>query len=166
MKEFEVPKELADKALQVIQDARVGGKIRKGTNETTKSIEKSEAQLVIIAKDTNPAEIVAHIPLLCEEKKIPCIWVPTKQELGTAAGLPVGTSAISVVDAGEGKKKLVEIAKSLAVLSGAESAPKAEKPAEKPAEAKPAKQEAPAEKPAKPKAPKKPKAEAAPAESK
>jgi len=51
---FDVPKELSAKVLTLIQETRSGGKIRKGTNEATKSIERSEAKLVIIAEDVNP----------------------------------------------------------------------------------------------------------------
>ena len=57
------------------------GKIRRGTNETTKAIERGIAKLVIIAEDVTPPEVVAHLPLLCEEKKIPFIFVPTKEDV-------------------------------------------------------------------------------------
>ena len=57
---FSVPKDVSDKALQVLEMAKNSGKIRKGTNEATKAIEKSIAQLIIIAEDVDPEEIV-HI---------------------------------------------------------------------------------------------------------
>ena len=138
----EIPKELADQILKLVEDARSGGKIRKGTNEATKSVERAEAKLVIIAADVNPAEIIQHIPMLCDEKKIPYAFVPTKADLGAAAGLPVGTSAIAIVSAGEGTKKMSQIAEQIEVLSGKKATPakvevKAEVKAEKPAEKKP-----------------------------
>ena len=68
---FEVPKELAEKALEAVEIARDTGRIRKGTNETTKAVERGQAKLVIIAEDVDPEEIVAHLPPLCEEKEIP-----------------------------------------------------------------------------------------------
>jgi len=40
MTKFEVPKEVSDKILQTLELAKNTGKIRKGTNETTKSIER------------------------------------------------------------------------------------------------------------------------------
>ncbi|MEM3607101.1 MAG: ribosomal L7Ae/L30e/S12e/Gadd45 family protein, partial [Candidatus Bathyarchaeia archaeon] len=67
---FNVPKEVADKAYQLVQASRGTGKIKKGTNETTKSIERGLAKLVLIAEDVDPPQIVAHLPLLCEERKI------------------------------------------------------------------------------------------------
>ncbi|MEM1921819.1 MAG: ribosomal L7Ae/L30e/S12e/Gadd45 family protein, partial [Desulfurococcaceae archaeon] len=59
---FETPPDLAEKAYEALKKAReTGGKIRKGTNETTKAIERGQAQLVIIAEDVDPPEIVAHL---------------------------------------------------------------------------------------------------------
>ena len=160
---FDLPKELADKVIQVIQDIRSSGKIRKGTNEATKSVERNEAKFVAIAADVNPIEIVMHIPMLCDEKKIPFAWVQTKADLGAAAGLPVGTSAIAVANAGEAGKKLAQIVEQINVLRGIKPETAA-KPAAPKAEVKPA--EVKEEKAKKPRAPKKPKeapAEVAPA---
>ncbi len=104
-------KEKTDKILEVIEIARETGKIRKGVNETTKSMERGEAKLVVYAEDVEPKEIVMHIAPLCSEKKIPLITVPSKNELGRAAGIDVSTSAIAIADAGEAKKKLEELLK-------------------------------------------------------
>ncbi len=109
MAKFETPKEMSDKALQAVEAAKNTGKIRKGTNESTKSIEKGESKLVVIATDVEPQEIVMHLPALCDEKKIPYLYVPSKSELGRAAGLDVPTAAISIVEAGDGKELLKEI---------------------------------------------------------
>jgi len=106
---FEVPKDLADKAYQLVQVSKDSGKIRKGTNEVTKSIERGMAKLVMIAEDVDPPQVVAHLPILCEERKVPYIYVPKKQELGRASGLDVASAAISVVDSGEASKALAEI---------------------------------------------------------
>jgi large subunit ribosomal protein L7Ae len=106
---FEVPKELADKAYQVVQIARDSGKIRKGTNETTKAVERAVAKLVLIAEDVDPPQVVAHLPILCEERKISYLFVPSKLDLGRSAGIDVGCAAISVLEGGEGSKTLKEI---------------------------------------------------------
>ena len=105
----ETPKEIVDKALEVIEIARGSGKIRKGMNETTKVVERGKAKLVAIAGDITPPEIVMHLPPLCQEKNIPCVFIPTKEELGSSAGLDVPTSAIAVMDAGDAKAQLKEI---------------------------------------------------------
>lgn len=108
---FEVPPELAEKAYQALSTAREkGGKIRKGVNETTKAVERGQAVLVLIAEDVDPPEIVAHLPLLCEEKKIPYVYVPSKERLGKAAGINVAASAAAIIEPGEAKGLVDEIA--------------------------------------------------------
>jgi large subunit ribosomal protein L7Ae len=107
---FETPSELADKALQLVQVASETGKIRVGTNEVTKSSERAEAKMVVMAEDVDPVEILVHIPMLCEEKRIPYIYVPKKQRLGQSAGLSKSAASVAVVEAGEAKGLLDEIA--------------------------------------------------------
>jgi large subunit ribosomal protein L7Ae len=106
---FEVPKEMSDKAYQLVQVAKDSGKLRKGTNESTKAIERAVAKLVLIAEDVDPPQVVAHLPILCEERKISYLFVPSKLELGRAAGIDVGCAAVSVLDGGEGAKTLKEL---------------------------------------------------------
>ncbi|MCM2325457.1 MAG: ribosomal L7Ae/L30e/S12e/Gadd45 family protein [Candidatus Woesearchaeota archaeon] len=92
---------MSEKAYEAIEVARTTGKIKKGTNEVTKQVERGAAKFVAIAKDINPPEVTMHLPLLCKEKGIPCVEVPSKEELGAAAGLQVGTAAVCVTEAGE-----------------------------------------------------------------
>ncbi len=106
---FEVSKEIVDKALQVVQVAKDSGKIRKGTNESTKAIERGIAKLVVIAEDVEPPQVVAHLPILCEERKIPYLFVPSRLDLGRSAGIDVGCAAVSVVEAGEGSNTLKDL---------------------------------------------------------
>jgi large subunit ribosomal protein L7Ae len=106
---FEVPKQMSDKAYQLVQVAKDSGKLRKGTNESTKAIERAVAKLVLIAEDVDPPQVVAHLPILCDERKISYLFVPSKLELGRAAGIDVGCAAVSVLDGGEGAKTLKEL---------------------------------------------------------
>ncbi|WP_297064341.1 50S ribosomal protein L7Ae [Thermococcus sp.] len=107
---FEVPQELAEKALEAVEIARDTGRIRKGTNETTKAVERGQAKLVIIAEDVDPEEIVAHLPPLCEEKEIPYIYVPSKKELGAAAGIEVPAASVAIIEPGKARELVEEIA--------------------------------------------------------
>lgn len=93
-----------DKILELIEIARKTGVIKRGTNEVTKAIERGKAKLVIVAKDVNPKEIVMHLQPLCKEKGVPYVEVESKEELGAAAGLPVSTSSVAVIDPGEAKE--------------------------------------------------------------
>ena len=106
---YEAQKELAETVYEAIELAKATGKIKKGTNEATKAIEKGEAKLVVIAKDVNPPEITMHIPLLAEEKSIPCVQVPSKEELGAATGIGIPTGTVAIVQEGDGKKLVNEI---------------------------------------------------------
>lgn len=106
---FEVPKELAEKAYEAVEKARDSGKIRRGTNEVTKAIERKQVALVVIAEDVDPPEIVAHMPALCDEKGVSYVFVPSKKELGTAAGIDVGAASIAIAEAGEGADLVKEV---------------------------------------------------------
>src|SRR3989338_6841111 len=93
----------------IIERAKKTGKVDKGVNEVTKAIELGVAKLVVYAADVNPKEITAHLSALCEEKKIPCIEVDSKQKLGIAVGIRVSASAVAVIDAGETAKEITQI---------------------------------------------------------
>lgn len=113
---FEVPVELQDKALEALELARDSGKIRKGTNETTKAIERGIATLVLISEDIEPAEIVAHLTPLSEEKNIPYIYVKSQKELGAACGLSIGAGAAAIVSGGKAKSIVEDIVAKVAAL--------------------------------------------------
>ena len=113
---FEVSKELADAAYEALQIAAKTGAVRKGTNETTKAIERASAKLVVIAEDVEPPEVVAHLPLLCDERKIPYIFVPNKEKIGTAIRIDVPAAAASIVKEGDAAGLVKEIATRLEQL--------------------------------------------------
>lgn len=113
---FQTPKELSDQTLEAIERAHSTGKIAKGTNEVTKQVERGAAKLVVMAEDVSPEEILAHVPLLCEEKGIPYGYVPAKAELGSAAGLSVGTAAVAVLDPGANAELVEDVAKKFSAM--------------------------------------------------
>lgn len=94
---------MSENAYQAIEIANKTGKIKKGINEVTKAVEKGQAKLVVLAGDVSPKEIIMHLPMICKEKKIPCVEVPARTELGVAAGLPVGTVAVAIIETGDAK---------------------------------------------------------------
>ncbi len=100
-----------NKTYEAIEIARKTGKLSKGTNEVTKHIERGDAKLVIIAKDVNPPEVIMHIKPLCKEKKIPFVEVPSKEELGAAAGLSVGTASVAIVKEGDAKDLIKDLSR-------------------------------------------------------
>ena len=144
---MELTKDIIERIYSIIEDSRTDGKIRKGVNEVTKSLERGEAKLSIVATDVSPSEIIQHLALLAKDKEIMHVEVPSKAELGAAAGLPVATAAVAIANPGEAQKKLNNLLEDIQILMKAEAEPaKAEKPAEeKPAEKEAPKEEAPAE---------------------
>jgi large subunit ribosomal protein L7Ae len=100
------------KILEAVEVARKTGKIKKGTNEVTKAVERGVAKLVVVAKDVSPPEITMHIPLLAKEKGVTCLEVPSKEELGAAVGIGVATVSVAIVEEGEAKKLVKELASS------------------------------------------------------
>jgi large subunit ribosomal protein L7Ae len=113
---FDIPKGLSDAAYEAVQIARDTGRIRRGTNETTKSIERGIARLVLIAEDVEPPEIVAHLPLLCEERNVSYIFVPSKSQLGLSIGIEVPSAAASIVEPGNSIDLVEDIAKKVGEL--------------------------------------------------
>ena len=113
---FSVGKELKEKQFELIEKVTKTGKIRIGVNETTKAVERGKAKIIFIAEDVSPQELVMHLPLLCEEKKIPYSFISTKKELGEKAGIAVGTASIALVEEGSAKKELEEVIKKVSEL--------------------------------------------------
>ena len=106
---FEIPKEVTDAAYEALQIAAQSGQVRRGTNETTKAVERAVAKLVVIAEDVDPPEVVAHLPLLCEERKIPYIFVPSKNEIGTSSGIDVPAASACITELGDAASLVKEI---------------------------------------------------------
>ncbi|HUT81343.1 MAG TPA: 50S ribosomal protein L7Ae [Candidatus Bathyarchaeia archaeon] len=112
----DVPEELKQEALKVLEKARDTGKTKKGTNEVTKAIERNQAKLVLIAADVQPPEIVMHLPLLCEEKNIPYVVCGSKSDIGKAIGLDRSSASAGITNPGAAKDALDALVKKLAAL--------------------------------------------------
>jgi large subunit ribosomal protein L7Ae len=110
---FQTPKDVQDLAYDLVEKARDNGKISKGANEATKQVERGQAKLVVMAEDISPEEILAHMPILCEEKNIPYAYVPSKDELGKSAGLTVSTAAVAILNLGKDKSGIESIVKKI-----------------------------------------------------
>jgi large subunit ribosomal protein L7Ae len=116
--DFDVPAALEDDALDALEVARDTGTIRKGTNETTKAVERGNAALVYIAEDVQPEEIVMHLPELADEKDIPFVFVGAQDDIGRAVGLEVGSAAAAIVSAGDAAGDVDDVADKVEELRG------------------------------------------------
>ncbi|MDP8889273.1 MAG: 50S ribosomal protein L7Ae [Thermoproteota archaeon] len=121
---FETSKDLVNAVYEAVRVSKQSGKVRKGTNETTKAIERGISKLVVIAEDVEPPEVVAHLPILCEERNAPFIFVPSKQQLGASLGIDVGSAAATIVDAGEAQHIVEQVISSISTMKGITAAQK------------------------------------------
>jgi large subunit ribosomal protein L7Ae len=115
---FQVPADLVSPIYEAIRVAQQSGKVKKGTNEVTKAIERGISKLVIIAEDVEPPEVVAHLPILCEEHGIPYGFVPSRQELGKSLGIDVTSAAAAILDSGDAQHIVDQIVASLSQIKG------------------------------------------------
>jgi large subunit ribosomal protein L7Ae len=118
---FQVPEDLVSPIYEALRVAHESGKVKKGTNEVTKAIERGISKLVIIAEDVEPPEVVAHLPILCEEHGAAYAFVPSKQDLGKALGIDVTSAAASIIDAGDAQHIVDQIIASLSQIKGGQT---------------------------------------------
>jgi len=115
---FETPADLVSPILEALRVATTSGKVKKGTNEATKAIERGTSKLIIIAEDVEPPEVVAHLPILCEEQGVAFVFVPTKQELGSSLGIEITSAAAAILDAGDAQHIVDQIIATIAKIKG------------------------------------------------
>lgn len=115
---FETPSNLVSPILEAVKASAQTGKVKKGTNEVTKAIERGQSKLVIVAEDVEPPEVVAHLPLLCEEQGAHYAFVPSKQDLGKALGIDIIAAAAAIVDPGESKQIVEQVIQSISDIRG------------------------------------------------
>jgi large subunit ribosomal protein L7Ae len=118
---FQVPEDLVSPIYEALRVAHQSGKVKKGTNEVTKAIERGISKLVIVAEDVEPPEVVAHLPILCEEHGAAYAFVPSRQELGKALGIDVTSAAAAILDAGDAQHIVDQIIASLSQLKGGQA---------------------------------------------
>ncbi|XP_045479651.1 60S ribosomal protein L7a-like [Harmonia axyridis] len=88
--------------------------LKSGSNTVTKLVEQKKAQLVVIAHDVDPIEVVLHLPALCRKMGVPYCIVKGKARLGLLVRRKTCTSvAITQVDSGDrtNLSKLLEVIK-------------------------------------------------------
>ena len=118
---FQVPEDLVSPIYEALRVAQQSGKVKKGTNEVTKAIERGISKLVIVAEDVEPPEVVAHLPILCEEHGAAYAFVPSRQDLGKALGIDVTSAAAAIIDAGDAQHIVDQIIASLSQIKGGQA---------------------------------------------
>lgn len=62
--------------LDLVQQATNYKQTKKGANEATKTLNRGISEMIVMCADAEPIEILLHLPLLCEDKNVPYVFVP------------------------------------------------------------------------------------------
>jgi ribosomal protein L7Ae-like RNA K-turn-binding protein len=84
--------QLTNTIMDIVQQAANYKQLKKGANEATKTLNRGISEFVVMAADTEPIEILLHLPLLAEDKNVPYVFVSimscgSSYLLVTAAGM-------------------------------------------------------------------------------
>ncbi|KAF7295376.1 Ribonucloprotein [Mycena indigotica] len=103
--------ELTNSILELVQQASQYKQLKKGANEATKTLNRGIAEFIVLTADTEPLEILLHLPLLCEEKNVPYVFVPSKAALGRACGVtrPVISASVTTSESKELSSQIITI---------------------------------------------------------
>lgn len=103
--------ELTNSILELVQQAGLHKQLKKGANEATKTLNRGIAEFIVLTADTEPLEILLHLPLLCEEKNVPYIFVPSKAALGRACNVsrPVISASVTTSESRELSSQILKI---------------------------------------------------------
>ena len=77
-------KKLTKKIYKLVKKSAKEKKLRRGVKEVSKALRKGEKGVILLAGDVSPIDVYSHLPLLCEEKKLPYCFVPARIDLGAA----------------------------------------------------------------------------------
>ncbi|KAJ3359750.1 snoRNA-binding protein [Kappamyces sp. JEL0680] len=91
------PKKLNKKILKLVRKASKASSVKRGVKEVVKGLRKNVKGIVVIAGDISPIDVITHVPVLCEDSNVPYIFVPSKEELGSAGSTKRPTSVVMVV---------------------------------------------------------------------
>ncbi|KAK9894529.1 13 kDa ribonucleoprotein-associated protein [Cystobasidium minutum MCA 4210] len=102
---------LTNQILDLCQQASNYKQLKKGANEATKTLNRGIAEFIVMTADTEPIEILLHLPLLCEDKNVPYVFVPSKTALGRACGVsrPVIAASVTTNEARELSSQIQKI---------------------------------------------------------
>ena len=91
----------------------------KGIKDVTKAVRKGAKGIVVIGADISPYDVISHLPVLLEESKVPYIWVPSRQDLGTATQCKRATSVVLLKPNAEIEGSYSKIVAAIDELNGA-----------------------------------------------
>ncbi|KAG5457222.1 MAG: hypothetical protein BJ554DRAFT_2819 [Olpidium bornovanus] len=109
------PAALTNTILDLVQQATHYKQLKKGANEATKTLNRGISEFIVMAADTEPLEILLHLPLLCEDKNVAYVFIPSKSALGRACGVsrPVIAASVTTNEASDLKPQIQDIKKQI-----------------------------------------------------
>jgi len=87
--------------------------IRSGINTVTTLIEQKKAQLVVIAHDVEPIEVILFLPALCRKMGVPYCIVKNKSRLGRVVHRKTATCLAFTLVNPEDKTALTKLVESV-----------------------------------------------------
>lgn len=81
------------------------------SSPATKTLNRGIAEFIVMAADAEPLEIILHLPLLCEDKNVPYVFVRSKQALGRACGVsrPVIATSVTIKEGSQLKPQIQSV---------------------------------------------------------
>ncbi|XP_035317381.1 LOW QUALITY PROTEIN: NHP2-like protein 1 isoform X1, partial [Cricetulus griseus] len=106
---------LTKKLLDLVQQSCNYKQLQKGANEATKTLNRGISDfIVMITADSEPLEIILYLPLLCEGKNVPYVFVRSKQALGQDCGVsrPVIICSVTINEGSQLQQQIQSIQQS------------------------------------------------------
>lgn len=94
--------ELSTQVLQLASLAAKGKALRRGIKEVVLALRKGDKGVCVLAGDVFPVEVIAHVPLLCEEAMVPYCYIQRKSDLGQASLTRRPTSVVLISEKAAG----------------------------------------------------------------
>ena len=106
---------LTKKLLDLVQQSCNYKQLQKGASEASKTLNRGISEFIVMAADAEPLEIIPHLPLLCEDKNVPYVFVRSKQALGRACGVsrPVIACSVTIKEGSQLKQQIQSIQQSI-----------------------------------------------------
>lgn len=95
-------RKLTKKLFKLVGHAAKEKALRRGVKEVVLALRKSDSGIVLLAGNVFPVDVIAHLPVLCEEANVPYCYVSSKLDLGNAGLTKRPTSAVFI---SEGRAK-------------------------------------------------------------
>merc|ERR1740121_535168 len=99
---------MSKKLIKLVQKGMKSKIVHRGVKETVKAVRKGSKGVVVIAADISPIDVLSHLPILCEEKEVPYIYIKSRAELGQACKTKRPTSYVLIVAPKSDDKKLAK----------------------------------------------------------